>query len=75
MPPAWIVSLLTEFGVALVKWGSAEIATEVRESREAAEKERQDNIRNGKNALRYRNATTRQEQIRAAVDALNRNNT
>lgn len=72
MLPAWAVNLTTQFGIALVKWGLAEIDQEVRLTKELSELERSQNIRNGKNAKAYFEAQTRAEQIRAAVNLLNR---
>lgn len=74
MAPAWLVAIITELGVALTKWGYSELKLEVEQSREAAEQERLNGIRNGENAKRYQNAQTRQEQINAALNLINRNN-
>lgn len=74
MTPAWLVSFMANLGAALVKWAVTEITNEVQQSREAAELERQNGIRNGKNAQRYSDAKTRADQIRASLDLINRSN-
>ena len=74
MLPAWAVNLTTQFGLALVKWGLAEIALDLARQRKLAETERLNGVRNGENAKRYEEATTRADQIRAAIDLVNRNN-
>ena len=73
MAPNWLVTFLANLGAALVKWAVTEIASEVQKSREAAELERQNGIRNGKNAQRYSDAKSRADQINAAVNLINRN--
>lgn len=73
--PGWFLTLITNIGAALIKSAVSESAKNLAESRAAAEKERLDGIRNGINAKKYLEATTRAEQIRAAVDLLNRNDT
>lgn len=72
--PAWVITLAAELGVALVKWATFEIQGKLTEAEERAQQERIDGIRNGKNAKAYYDAKTRKDQIRAAVDLLNRNN-
>ena len=71
--PGWFLTLITNIGTALIKSAVSEAAKNLKESREAAEQERLNGIRNGVNAKKYLEATTRAEQIRAAVDLLNRN--
>lgn len=71
--PAWLVSLTANIGAALIKWAVTEVTNELAKSREMAEQERLNGIRNGENAKRYAEAQTRADQIRAAVDLLNRN--
>jgi len=71
--PAWLVSLTANIGAALIKWAVTETVNELAKSREMAEQERLNGIRNGINAKKYAEAQTRADQIRAAVDLLNRN--
>ena len=71
--PAWLVSLTANIGAALVKWAVTEVTNELAKSREMAEQERVNGIRNGENAKRYAEAQTRADQIRAAIDMVNRN--
>ncbi|MBO9666960.1 MAG: hypothetical protein J7501_09120 [Bdellovibrio sp.] len=75
MLPPWLLALVTEVSVGLVKWAATESKNALQEREAAAEKERADGIRNGKNAQAYNSARTRDEQIRAAINLLNRNNT
>ncbi|AFC22591.1 hypothetical protein phi1422_0071 [Bdellovibrio phage phi1422] len=75
MAPAWLLSFAVQLGTALAKWAVSESVTQLKEAEERAEKERLDGIRNGDNAKKYHAAKTRAEQIRAAVDLLNRNDT
>lgn len=72
--PAWLVSLTANIGAALIKWAVTETANELAKSKEMAEQERLNGIRNGINAKKYAEAQTRADQVRAALDLLNRNN-
>lgn len=73
MVPAWLINLLSQFGLAALKWAVAEQTNNLTYMKELAEKERQQDIRNGKNAKAYEAAKTRAEQVRAAIDLINRN--
>lgn len=75
MLPAWLLSLAAEFGVAVTKWAATESLNNLRDAQEKAEQERASGIRNGINAKAYHEAQTRHDQIRAAIDLLNRNST
>lgn len=72
MLPAWVSSLVAEFGVALVKWAASEAMGNLKQSQEMAEAERLSGVRNGINAKKYAEAKTRADQIRAAIALLNR---
>jgi len=72
--PSWLVSLTANIGAALVKWAVTEVTNELAKSREMAEQERLNGIRNGENAKRYADAQTRADQINAVVNLVNRNN-
>ena len=71
--PAWLVNLMTQFGLAALKWAVTETANNLAYSKELAEKERLEGIRNGKNAQAYFEAKTRAEQIKAALNLINSN--
>lgn len=73
MAPAWLVNILSQFGLAALKWAVTEQANNIIYMKELAEKERLEGIRNGKNAKAYEAATTRAAQVRAALDLINRN--
>lgn len=72
--PAWLVNLMAQFGLAALKWAVTESANNLAYSKELAEKERLEGIRNGKNAQAYFEAKTRAEQIKAAVNLINSSN-
>lgn len=73
MLPAWLLSLAAEFGVAVTKWAVTESYNALRDAQERAEQERLNGIRNGANAKAYHEAQTRHDQIKAAINLLNRN--
>lgn len=73
MVPAWLVSLMSQFGMAALKWAVSESINSMNAAKELAEKERLEGIRNGKNAKAYFEAKTRVDQIRAGLDLINRN--
>lgn len=72
--PTWLAEFLIKFGTSLVSagWGSIKFEQEL--LKKAAEQERLSGIRNGENAKKYQDAETRADQIRAAIDLINRNN-
>lgn len=72
MTPVWLISLMSQFGLAALKWAVSETTNAVNKSRELAEIERLNGIRNGENAKKYEEAKTRQEQIAAALALINR---
>lgn len=71
MAPAWLVNILTQFGMTALKWAVSESIKSMDAAKELAEKERLEGIRNGKNAKAYFEAKTRVEQIRAATLLIN----
>ena len=71
MVPAWLVTLMSQFGMAALKWAVSESINSMNAAKELAEKERLEGIRNGKNAKAYFEAKTRVEQIRAATLLIN----
>lgn len=75
MAPAWLLSFAVQLGTALAKWAVSESISQLQQAQERAEQERLSGVRNGENAKKYHDAKTRADQIRAAVDLLNRNDT
>lgn len=71
MVPQWLINLMSQFGMAALKWAVSESINSMNASKELAEKERLEGIRNGKNAKAYFEAKTRVEQIRAATLLIN----
>ncbi|AEG42333.1 hypothetical protein BdPhPhi1402_gp36 [Bdellovibrio phage phi1402] len=72
--PTWLAEFLIKFGTSLVAAGWGAIKFEQELLNKAAEQERLSGIRNGENAKKYQDAQTRADQIRAAIDLINRNN-
>lgn len=72
--PSWLSTILVNLGVALIKSALSDIEKTIEQSKEMAETERLNGIRNGKNAKAYAEAKTRAEQIAASLNLLNRNN-
>lgn len=72
--PQWLAEFLIRMGTSLVSAGWSAINFEIELAKKAAEAERLSGIRNGENAKKYQAAETRAEQIRAAIDLINRNN-
>lgn len=71
--PAWLSTILVNLGAALIKSAFNESMNNLNLAREMAETERANGVRNGVNAKKYLEAQTRADQIRAAIDMLNRN--
>jgi len=72
--PIWIKDLLLSLILALLeKWGK-EVMKDEQDAKEKVEMDEQRNVRDQKNAERYRKAQTRADKIRNATDLLNRNN-
>lgn len=72
--PAWLAEFLIKFGTSLAAAGWSAVNFELELAKKAAEQERLSGIRNGENAKKYQAAETRADQIRAALDLINRNN-
>lgn len=71
---AWALSLLAQICAEVLKWAFAQLNKDVEIKKEAAEKKTSDTARDVRNEQKYDQAKTRAEQIKAALDIINRNN-
>lgn len=73
MSSFWL-TLLTNIAVEFLKWSSAQWSKQAEKSKEAADKKKSDGDRDLRNEQKYDQAKARADQIKAALDIINRNN-
>ena len=70
----FILDILIKIAVSFLQGQLASAIKKQEEAKAAQQKAEADGIRDEKNAVKYREAKTRADQIKAAGDLINRNN-